>query len=257
MWRKRISTPLCLLLLVLMLCSLPGPSEGATKVSLKDLSYGEYGARYIHLDWTESGDWAFDNYEVYMKDKPDEEWQKIVRIKEKGITHYNITGLKPFTAYWFKVRDCDSFGCQDSDVLTEITARLDSVHLYAPSIDDVRATSVYLHWTVDFTNSHIGQYHVFEKNDTGSEDPRVTPYGEYTVKGLSPNTTYCFWVVVENDLGEFSDNSNEVCVTTRLTTEGGKGGLDDFWFWVAIVAVVIITLLIGKLLYDRYERRVP
>lgn len=94
-------------------------SENASGASKVDLYAGDITTNSVKLTWTESDDWFFDQYEVYMDDGTG--WRLLKTLQSQDTLEYKVTSLDSGTEYRFKVRDVDSLGYQDSDTLVVTT----------------------------------------------------------------------------------------------------------------------------------------
>ncbi|MEE9341215.1 MAG: fibronectin type III domain-containing protein [Thermoplasmata archaeon] len=92
--------------------------SGATKV---DLYAGDVTTSSVKLTWTETEDWAFDQYELYMDDGSG--WRLLKTFQSKYTLEYKVTGLESGTVHIFKIRDVDSFGSRDSDTVYVTTEK--------------------------------------------------------------------------------------------------------------------------------------
>ena len=249
--RVRIVT-IAIVMGVLLLSTLSANSLGATEVSLETPKYGEYGARYVHLDWSHTKDALFVNYEVHMKvDGGD--WEMKMRIENADRTDHNVTELKPGTAYWFKIRDNDRLGGQDSDELFLITASLTPVLLNTPADEDITPSSIALRWSVN-NDPYFREYHIVLREFDGNTplDTVGERYeAEYVVTGLSENETYCFFIRVENDLGEVSDPSNTECPHTEIHVEQPQSSKPWEMASYGLVAIVILAFAVIIYLFSR------
>lgn len=242
------------LLGVLLLSTLSANSLGATKVSLETAEYGDYGAYYVHLDWSRTQDVLFVNYEVFLKTEGGE-WKNIERIENGDKTDFNVTGLKPSIAYWFKIRDNDSLGSKDSDEIGVITAQLTPVDLDRPAGEDIALSTITLQWSVN-QDFHFRKYHVVLREYQGNTTIDIVNEryeAEYVVAGLSSNETYCFFIQVENDLGELSDPSNVEC--PRTTTPVEITPTSNPWEIATYILVILVIAIVVGMIYFALRRR--
>lgn len=96
--------------------------SGATKV---DLYTSDITTSSVKLTWTETDDWLFDHYEVYMNDGSG--WQLLKTYQSKYSLEYTVTGLESDTTYSFKIRDVDSLSEKDSDTMMITTEKEASI----------------------------------------------------------------------------------------------------------------------------------
>ena len=94
-------------------------SENASGASKVDLYANDITTSSVRLTWTESEDWLFDQYEIYMDDGTG--WRLLKTLQSQDTLEYEVTSLDSGTEYRFKVRDVDSLGYQDSDTLVVTT----------------------------------------------------------------------------------------------------------------------------------------
>ncbi|MFA9269890.1 MAG: fibronectin type III domain-containing protein [Baekduiaceae bacterium] len=171
----------------------------------------------VALSWTAStDDESVSGYDVY-KDG--------VKVDTVTGTSKTITGLTAGTAYKFKVQAKDSIG-QTSDFSDEITST--TVVDNAPSkpaglAGTPSTTSVALSWTASTDEDPIAGYDVYKD---GVKVDTVTGTSK-TVTGLTPETLYKFKVQAKDAIGQTSDFSEEIEVTTtKVDTSTIKYGYD-------------------------------
>jgi endo-1,4-beta-xylanase len=158
-----------------------------------------------------------------------------------GVTGYNVyrngtlvttvtttsttqTGLTASTAYQFFVRARDAAGNlspQSNTVsITTLPGTGDTTPPTTPgtlTASGITSTSVNLAWGASTDNVGVTGYNVF-RNSTLLTTVTTT---STTVTGLTPATTYQFFVQARDAAGNVSPNSNTVSVTTA---PGGTGG---------------------------------
>lgn len=98
--------------------------SAATKV---DLYTSEITTSSVKLTWTETDDWFFDHYEVYMLEHDGTPWQLLKTYQSKYSLEYRVTGLESDTTYSFKIRDVDTLTEKDSDAVMITTEKESSI----------------------------------------------------------------------------------------------------------------------------------
>lgn len=187
----------------------------------KNVTADQVGAKSVKLSWSKSDDaYGIAGYEVYQNNQP------VTYVTGKGPdeppTTMTVSGLDDFTAYNFSVKavDRDGFVSKASAVLKVTT--LDRT---APSVPSwlsptQLATNAFkLNWTVSTDNDQVSGYDVYLNDQLLTT---VTD-SEYTLSGLTNNTTFRVALRSKDASGNVSAASN----TLVLKTTAGTGGSAD------------------------------
>jgi len=162
-----------------------------------------------NLSWTASTDnVGVTGYDVYRNGS---------LIGTSATTTYTATGLTAATTYSFYVRAKDAagnFSVNSNTVsVTTLANTSDTTAPSAPvslSASGTTQTTTNLSWTASTDNVGVSGYDVF-RNGTFLASTTTTAYA---VTGLSPATTYSFYIRAKDAAGNNSVNSNTVSVTT-------------------------------------------
>jgi chitodextrinase len=132
-------------------------------------------------------------------------------------TSYQVTGLTASTTYTFYVVAFDLAGNQSSASNTANVTTLSPPDTQAPtaptslSASNTTDTSTDLSWNASTDNVGVTAYNVYQDGSLIAS----TPSTSYQVTGLSPSTTYAFYVTALDAAGNMSSQSNTVNVTTQ------------------------------------------
>lgn len=103
---------------------LSGATENVSGATEVDLYVGGVTTSSAELTWTETQDWLFDHYDVYMDDG--DGWRLMKTFQSKHTLECKVTGLESDTTYAFLIRDVDELGHADSNVVM-ITTESESI----------------------------------------------------------------------------------------------------------------------------------
>lgn len=111
------------------------------------------------------------------------------------------------------------------------------------SVSDIYSSQLKLNWT---TVAGALTYYVFRQNADNSLTLityLTPPTSSYIVSGLSPSTTYKYWVRATDTLGAFDTNTNVVTTSTNTTPASPVlGGSSDYTFATANAITLGSTL---------------
>jgi chitodextrinase len=188
------------------------------------LSASVISATEIKLSWNESRDnIGVKEYKIYR----DGAFIKSV----PSPTAYD-TGLNPETRYCYTVSALDNNGNESerSDMVCITTPPLsDTIPPTTPQLLYVTAISssqIDLTWSVSTDNVRVSGYIIYRNGIPIRSLPAPESSGtqiEFSDKGVSPSTRYCYRISAFDSSGNKSDLSNEICVTTPggiIITEG-------------------------------------
>ncbi len=176
-----------------------------------NLSASNITSTSVKLSWIASTDnVGVDGYKIYKDGS---------LLTNTTGTSYTVNGLSPSTTYQFYVVAYDAAGNTSDPSNTISVTTLEEEDTQAPTAptnltySNVTATSVNLAWDASSDNKGVQDYLIFK--DGSLEGTTANTY--YTVSGLSPNTTYQFYVKARDAAGNVSDPSNTVNVTTSTS----------------------------------------
>jgi dextranase len=184
------------------------------------------------LSWTAAsqGSNGLAGYDVYQVGSPD----KVVASTDSGTLSATVTGLSAKTDYSFYVKAKDSTGLTSpaSGTVKVTTAggsgATPPTAPGTPTAANTTSTATTLSWTTSTAGSNpLAGYDVYERGTSGATLVGSTPDAAtrtFTVTGLTPATSYRFYVVARDSTGAVSDPSPDVTVTTnpKPTTTSAK-----------------------------------
>jgi hypothetical protein len=164
-------------------------------------------------------------YNVYRATTPGgEDFSKPTFTTATDALSYEATGLSFSTTYYFVVRAQDVSKNEDTNVV-EVSATTAPAFTGLTSVGNPTPTSLDLTWGLAYDNATPQAaitFDVFQSSGPGGENYASPTYkgiaqtagttNTYTVKGLNPNTNYCFVVRAVDQLPD--SNTHEVCATT-------------------------------------------
>ncbi|MDO1502255.1 DUF5011 domain-containing protein [Winogradskyella maritima] len=162
------------------------------------------------LSWTASTDnVGVANYDI-LRDGV------VIATVSGTTTNYQATGLTANTTYAFTVRAKDASNNESavSNVANVTTLAPDTQAPSAPtslSASATTATSTNLSWTASTDNVAVTSYDVFRDGVVVGNTANTS----FTANGLAAATTYSFLVRAKDAVGNISDQSNTVSVTTE------------------------------------------
>lgn len=131
-------------------------------------------------------------------------------------TSYQITGLTPSTAYTFTIKARDLAGNISAASNSVNITTLDFVDTIAPSnpsnlsASNITQTSVNLVWTSSTDNVGVTGYKVYRD----ATNIGTYPSNSATISGLTPSTTYAFYVTALDAASNESASSNTINIAT-------------------------------------------
>jgi len=160
------------------------------------------------------------DYVIEVSNDGGVKWVEISHTAFVG-TSFTVTGLKPGSAYRFRVSAINAYGKGDfSNVVSMITAGSAPAAPTNLLVTTKTTTSVTLSWAAArvTSGSAVREYIVEYSKDKGATWTRVSSVAfkslSIAVKGFKTKTTYVFRVSARNDVG-VSTYSNKVTVATR------------------------------------------
>lgn len=166
----------------------------------------------VHLNWNASTDnTAVTGYDVYQGNSI---------IASTTNTSYSVTGLNAVSSYSFSIKAKDAAGnISNASNLVSITT-VDTTAPTAPSnltSSNISQTSVDLSWTAATDNVSVTSYDIYQGGTLLANSSATN----YSVTGLTSNTSYSFTVKAKDAAGNVSNNSNTVNVTTSNSSNSG------------------------------------
>lgn len=142
-----------------------------------------------------------------------------------NILTYNATGLTMSTTYSFNVVALDAANnvSQPSNTI-QVTTLANGGDTEPPSTPsnltaaNVASTSLTLNWTASTDNIGVTNYEIYRNNTLSGQTGNAG--NTYNVAGLSPSTTYNFYVIARDAAGNSSNQSNTLNVTTASSGSG-------------------------------------
>lgn len=185
------------LLIAILLCSGLSVStykaNAATQVVVSSTAHTE---TTISLSWTESNDWIFTSYDLYISYSSWQgPWYHIWSTGTKGETTTYVSGLNPNTSYWFYIMDTGfAVGSTNSNPIEVTTVSNPSLQLTSQT-----ATTASFLWNDYNSYSSLVPFdsYTVQMSTSGPSGPWSTLntitdrlQNTYTITGLSPGLYY-------------------------------------------------------------------
>ena len=122
-------------------------------------------------------------------------------------TNHTVGYLSPNKEYCFSVSAVNELGESAQTEACATTPNAKPITPYDFTTTATGESTIELSWSLA---NRATSYNVYQGNDKIATVTETT----YTVEGLEPETTYCFTVTAENEVGE-SDMTEEKCATTN------------------------------------------
>jgi chitodextrinase len=159
----------------------------------------------VDLSWDASTDnVGVTDYEVYQDGN---------LIATVATTTYQVTGLTNGTSYAFYVITRDAANNSSAQSNTIDVNTLDTEDPTAPTnlvASNITVTTVDLNWTAASDNVGVTGYDVYQDGNLISTVGTTS----YQVTGLSASTSYSFYIIARDAVGNSSVQSNTVSITT-------------------------------------------
>ena len=177
--------------------------EGAP-VGVQSPTLSAVNATSIAASWVEpmTANGVIDRYELARVMVGGEGAVFIEEIVFSGLAlSTTVTGLRPFTLYFFIVRACTSGGCGSSEVSFIQTLQAPPTFQPAPNVTAVSSSSLLITWDIpDEPNGIIARYDIFQRNDPFTGNGFIigtvtSSVPQFVVNQLLPFTAYEFSVV--------------------------------------------------------------
>lgn len=218
--------------------TLPIPVDTSAPTAPTNLTASGTTDTSTNLTWNAATDnVAVTAYDVY---------NGVTLVTSLAGTTYTVTGLTPETLYTFTVKAKDAANniSDPSNAVTVTTLATDLTPPSAPTALTASGTttsSTNLSWNASTDNVAVTGYNVYN----GATLVATVTGTNYTVTGLSANSTYTFTVKAKDAKGNLSDSSNSVSVTTTTTiiycASNGKSAVYEYIDYVGIGGIANTT----------------
>lgn len=186
--------------------------DNEAPTAITDLVASNTTASGTLLSWSSASDnISVTNYQIFLDGS--------LIGNSQSQTSFQVTGLNPNTPYTFVVIAQDSAGNSSlsSNTVNVLTDALPAVDTEAPlAVTDLSATNTsfdgtILTWSPSSDNVGVTNYQIFQDNTNIGNSGTLT---SFTVAGLTPETSYVFSVRAQDSVGNTSNASNLVTITT-------------------------------------------
>ena len=194
-------------------------------------------ATSLTLTWATSTDnVAVTGYDVY---------QNNVKINTSPVTSptYAVSGLTQGTTYMYYVKAFDAAGNFSANSNTLNVSTTDTQAPTAPSnlaSSNLTSGGVTLNWVASTDNVAVTGYDVYQ-NSTKINTSVITAL-TYNVTGLSPSTSYSFYVQARDAASNLSPASNTVNITTPAVVGCTGTGAINFARWNNVTGTAVTNL---------------
>ena len=179
----------------------------------------------VTLNWaasTDTGGSGLAGYDVYRKAGTTD-----VLVGPPAAATLAVTGLSPSTTYQFYVVARDGAGNRSAPSATvSVTTASGGGDTTppttpgTPTASAIASTGVTLSWAASTDNVGVTGYRVYRRAGTGDVLLATVTGTSYAVTGLTPSTSYQFYVVAFDAAGNASASSASVSVTTLAAPPG-------------------------------------
>ncbi|NJB71624.1 chitodextrinase/type 1 glutamine amidotransferase [Saonia flava] len=175
------------------------------------VSLSSVTANTASISWEQSSDnIGVEGYSIYKEG---------LLVESVNETSYTAVGLNPNSIYVFAITAFDAAAneSESSESLEVITEEESTADLVAPSKPEglkesnLTGTSVDISWNASTDNRGVAGYKIFQNGTLIGATDKI----EYSINGLTPNTSYTFSVLAYDEAGNESDLSEEVIITTE------------------------------------------
>ena len=181
---------------------------------------GTAGNSIASIGWTNPTSVYFDHTEIYRSQYAGQLGSKIADSTVDNSDNYVDSSLTNGTTYFYTLKSVDVYGNISSGTYQLALTPNAEVEPKLPAPTNLRATlinanEVNLAWDAPVGNLRVTGYHVYNADTNIQIDSTVDE--AYHADGLSPETTYRFFVIAYNDAGN-SGASNAVTIVTKAIT---------------------------------------
>lgn len=195
------------------------PSDKTAPTPPSNLAVSSIGTTSVSLNWSAATDeFGVTDYIVYRNG--------ISLISVGNVFNRTIYGLAPGTEYTFSVKAKDAAGnlSADSNIVSVTTSVIDLTQPSVPNyingfMEDIN--QIYIEWGAALANENVVSFEVWKRTAGGISILRdiVGVSENYFSDTGDYNTTYYYKVRAKNSIGNYSEFTSEVGVTT-----GSNGG---------------------------------
>ncbi|XP_077967518.1 usherin-like isoform X1 [Styela clava] len=166
----------------------------------------------LHVEWSQPTitNGVIQRYQVYVDE----------RLKFEGLAMETLVGqLMPYTLYSVSVAACTSSGCRRSDNIVARTSEAAPEIMSQPELHVTSPHSIEVNWEAPIkSNGKIIRYELRRNNELiFVTDGQLKRYHDF---GLSPGTTYTYYVTAYNKRGSVKSD-----IVTEMTDPAAPAGL--------------------------------
>ena len=170
-----------------------------------------------------------------------------------------LTGLAPNSTYHLRVRSTDTSGngpttSPDMDFTTHAVPDVAGPVISSIRIVDVTTDGATIEWTTDEPSNAFLEYGAGTSYVANITSGVVVLNHSLRLSGLRAKTTYHFRIISADASGNPSQPSADASFTTKSTTTGTTGGTSvpaGWWLWIAVAAILVVTLVIAVAVLSR------
>jgi fibronectin type 3 domain-containing protein/dihydrofolate reductase len=155
-----------------------------------------------------------DRYEIYRGTKSDASDRS--EISSPTSSPYIDTGLNPNTTYYYWIKACNNNICSAFSSATSKTTKLATGTPQNINLDVNSTSQITILWDGIEDTKHYEIYRGTKSDASDRSEISSPTSGPYINTGLTPNTTYYYWIKACNAQGTCSDFSPASSATTLL-----------------------------------------
>ncbi len=172
----------------------------------------------LKVSWSNSG--GNTKYELLKRKSGEEDYTTVKKLD--NTYSYTVTGLTPGAQYYFKIKEYNN---DDSSIVSgRSESNSNLTKLNRPTVNSTTANSVSLSWNRDSMDGAYTYTYIVRRRISGTSDyvdSQQISGTSYTDTGLSPNTSYVYYI----DVYRTKDGNTSWCthseeVTTTTTPQG-------------------------------------
>jgi chitodextrinase len=200
------------------------PPDVESPTAPTNLTSHDITATSVRLTWNASTDNVkVTGYQIFVNES---------LLSTAKLTEYTITGLVANSTYslYVKAYDGSANKSAPSNIIEVTTQNPDIVSPTAPGAltsNNLTTSSVHLTWSASTDNIGVTGYIIYRNGDSIATIAGL----EYTAGGLTPSTSYSFYIKATDATGNKSNSSNIVIITTLdppdLTSPTAPGDLSS------------------------------
>lgn len=169
---------------------------------------------HVFVEWPEPKSNGATVTEYKLEMSPSDAEDQFSPVFQGPPTNYDVKGLNPFTAYYFRVQAFNSAGASPFSPVTATITPASPPSAVTVARYEATPSSVTVYWNEPASNgADITHYNV----EVGDR-PLATdgPVNEFTIDNLSPDTLYRIKIQAVNAVGSGSFSSTLKAMTLRL-----------------------------------------